>query len=87
MSEFHEAVSTLLEAFAKGLSIIKAQKKRRSKDHASSKTTSEAHLSKSLKKNRVDVRNAYHRDLAQLGPGFAAGDGKASQSETFPSSL
>ena len=78
MSEFHEAVSTLLEAFAKGLSIIKAQKMRRSKDQASSKTTPEAHLSKSLKKNRADVKNAFRRDLAHFGPGFAAGDGKAS---------
>ena len=78
MSEFHEAVSTLLEAFAKGLSIVKAQKKRRSKDQASAKAAPEAHLSKSLKKNRADVKNAFRRDLTQFGPEFAAGDGKTS---------
>jgi hypothetical protein len=78
MSEFHDAVSTLLEAFARGLSIIKAQKKRRSKEQTSTKTAPEVQLSKSLKRNRKDVKTAYSRDLVRFGPGFAAGDGKTS---------
>jgi hypothetical protein len=78
MSEFHDAVSTLLEAFARGLSIIKAQKKRRSKELTSTKSAPEVQLSKSLKRNRKDVKAAYSRDLAQVGPGFAVGDGRTS---------
>ncbi|TVY85547.1 hypothetical protein LSUE1_G000076 [Lachnellula suecica] len=79
MSEFHDAVSTLLEAFARGLSIIKAQKKRGS-NQQTTKTAPEAHLGKSLKKNRRDVKDAYSRDLAQFGAGFAAGDAEARSS-------
>jgi len=87
MSEFHDAVSTLLEAFARGLSIIKAQKKQRSKEQASTKTAPEAQLSKSLKRNRKDVKVAYNRDLAQFGHGFAAGDGETSLDSYIPSRL
>ncbi|TVY34644.1 hypothetical protein LSUB1_G006150 [Lachnellula subtilissima] len=78
MSEFHDAVSSLLEALEKGLSIIKAQKKRRPKDQASSKTTPEAQLNRSLKKNHTEVKKTYSRDLARFGAGFAAGDGSRS---------
>ncbi|TVY22594.1 hypothetical protein LHYA1_G008768 [Lachnellula hyalina] len=80
MSEFHDAVSSLLEALEKGLSIIKAQKKRRPKDQASSKKTPEAHLSRSLKKNHAEVKKIYSRDLARFGAGFAAGDAEAHSS-------
>jgi hypothetical protein len=79
MGEFHDAVSTLLEAFAHGISIIKIQRCRRKKEHIPiepSKKNAESHLSKSLKKNRTEVKTAYGKDLARFGPGFAAGDGK-----------
>jgi hypothetical protein len=78
MGEFHDAVSTLLQAFAHGISIIKTQRGRRKKEKVpidSSRKIAESHLSKSLKKNRKDVKNAYERDVALLGPGFAVGDG------------
>ncbi|RDL40377.1 uncharacterized protein BP5553_00356 [Venustampulla echinocandica] len=74
MGEFHEAVSTLLDAFARGISIIKAQSSRREKDRSSTRKAAETRLSKSLKKNRTDVKNTYSRDLNRFGPGFAAGD-------------
>ncbi|TVY39492.1 hypothetical protein LOCC1_G005772 [Lachnellula occidentalis] len=77
MSEFHDAVSSLLEALEKGLSTIKAQKKRRAKIQASSKKTPEAHLSRSLKKSHTEVKKTYSRDLARFGAGFAAGDGRS----------
>jgi len=80
MGEFHDAVSTLLEAFAHGISIIKIQRCRRKKEHIPiepSKKNAESHLSKSLKKNRTEVKTAYGKDLARFGPGFAAGDVEA----------
>ncbi|TVY85824.1 hypothetical protein LAWI1_G008446 [Lachnellula willkommii] len=80
MDEFHDAVSSLLEALEKGLSIIKAQKKKHPKDQASSKKTPEAHLSRSLKKNHAEVKKMYSRDLARFGAGFAAGDAEARSS-------
>lgn len=79
MGEFHDAVSTLLEAFGRGIDIIKCQRGTREKEQLPiepAKKSAETHLSKSLKKNRVDVKNAYGRDLARHGPGFAVGDGK-----------
>ena len=79
MGEFHDAVSTLLEAFAHGISIIKIQRCRRKKEHMPidpRKKSAESHLSKSLKKNRTEVKTAYGKDLVRFGPGFAAGDGK-----------
>ena len=78
MGEFHNAVSVLLEAFARGIAIIKTQRGRRKKEHHqvdSPHKIAETHLSKSLKRNRTDVKNAYGRDLARFGPSFAAGDG------------
>lgn len=78
MGEFHDAVSVLLEAFARGVAIIKTQRGRRKKEQRPvdpSQKIAETHLSKSLKNNRTDVKNAYGRDLARLGPEFAAGDG------------
>jgi len=83
MGEFHDAVSTLLEAFAHGIAIIKRQRGRRKKDRLPiepTKKNAEAHLSKSLKKNRTDVRKAYGRDLARYGPDFATGDAEAQSS-------
>jgi hypothetical protein len=68
MGEFHDAVSTLLEAFAHGITIIKRQRGRRKKEQLPiepTKKNAETHLSKSLKKNRTDVKKAYGRDLAR----------------------
>jgi hypothetical protein len=86
MGEFHDAVSTLLEAFGHGIAIIKSQRGRRKKEQLpleSSKKIAETHLSKSLKKNRTDVKKAYGRDLARFGPGFAVGDCKAFPASSF----
>jgi ribosomal protein L13E len=80
MGEFHDAVSTLLEAFSCGIAIIKSQRGRRKREQLpldSTKKIAETHLSKSLKKNRTDVKNAYGRDVSRYGQGFAVGDGKA----------
>ena len=79
MGEFHDAVATLLEAFGRGIDIIKSQRTRRKREQLPFEPTkhrAETHLSKSLKKNRVDVKNAYGRDLARHGRGFANGDGE-----------
>lgn len=81
MGEFHDAVSTLLQAFGRGIDIIKSQRSRRKGEQLrveASQKNAETHLSKSLRKNRNDVKNAYGRDLARHGPGFAVGDGKTS---------
>lgn len=81
MGEFHGAVSSLLDAFARGIGIIKAQRKRRKSGHIpidQSSKTAETQLSKSLKKSRTEIKNAYGKDLNRLGPGFAEGDGKHS---------
>jgi hypothetical protein len=83
MGEFHDAVSTLLEAFSRGIDIIQSQRGRRKREQLplqSSKKVAETHLSKSLKKNRTDVKKAYGRDLARFGPGFAVGDAEAHSS-------
>lgn len=74
MGEFSEAVTTLLKAFSRGLSVLKHKK-----DHIPSDPTqkvTDRHLSKSLKKSRSDVKTSYSRDLKKFGPGFAHGDGK-----------
>jgi hypothetical protein len=79
MGEFHDAVSTLLEAFGRGIDIIKSQRGRRKREQLPiepAKKNAESHLSKSLKENRLDVEKAYGRDLARHGHGFAVGDGK-----------
>ena len=80
MGEFHAAVSTLLDAFSQGIATIKTQKSRRTR-HRSSGVASEARLSKSLKKNRNEVKNAYDRDLDRFGADFAIGDGTPTHSE------
>jgi hypothetical protein len=79
MGEFHEAVFALLQAFGRGVDIIKSQRGRREREQLPiepTKKNAESHLSKSLKKNRIDVKEAYGRDLARHGPGFALGDGE-----------
>ncbi|KAE8448189.1 hypothetical protein EG329_009793 [Mollisiaceae sp. DMI_Dod_QoI] len=81
MGEFHDAVTKLLGAFSCGISMIKAQ--RRKKEKSPLDTTSkkaETHLSKSLKKNRLEVENAYGEDLIRCGPSFADGDAEAHSS-------
>lgn len=79
MGELHGAVSSLLDAFARGIGIIKAQRIRRKSGRIAIDKPSkvaETHLNKSLKKSRTEVRNAYGKDLSRFGPGFAEGDGK-----------
>ena len=79
MGEFQNCVSILLDAFASGITIIKAQRRRRKQERIaidSTSKTAETHLSKSLRKNKSDVRTAYRRDLSRHGRGFAVGDGK-----------
>jgi len=79
MSQFNDAVSTLLRAFSDGISIIKTQRGRRKKEKLpidSSRRAAEIHLNKSLKKNRAEVKSAYERDVARFGPGFQVGDGE-----------
>ncbi|KAH7360691.1 hypothetical protein BKA65DRAFT_547404 [Rhexocercosporidium sp. MPI-PUGE-AT-0058] len=83
MGELHGAVSSLLDAFARGIGIIKAQRKRRKSGHVpidQSSKAAETQLSKSLTKSRTDVRNAYGKDLSRFGPGFAEGDAEARSS-------
>ena len=78
MGEFHDAVSTLLQAFSNGISVIRTQRGRRKKDRIPidpPRKEAESSLSKSLKRNRTDVKKEYERDVALLGPGFAVGDG------------
>ncbi|CAG8973584.1 hypothetical protein HYALB_00009653 [Hymenoscyphus albidus] len=74
MPEFHDAVVTLLDAFAHGISTIKTQKTRRPKNSSSSSPSPERLLSKSLKKNRNKVRTAYEQDFERFGSKFAVGD-------------
>ncbi len=81
MGEFHDAVSTLLKTFSRGIAIIKSQRGRRKQENLSLDSTrkkAETHLSKSLKKNKVTVKDVYRRELSQVGPGFAEGDGRLS---------
>ncbi|KAG4435839.1 hypothetical protein IFR05_008665 [Cadophora sp. M221] len=83
MGELHGAVSSLLDAFARGIGIIKAQRKRRKSGRIpidQSSKAAETNLSKSLKKSRTEVRNAYGKDLSRFGPGFAEGDAEARSS-------
>lgn len=76
MGEFHDAVTKLLGAFSCGISMIKAQRRKKEQCHDPSSKKAETHLSKSLKKNRLEVENAYGEDLVRYGPSFADGDGK-----------
>ena len=79
MGEFNAAVSTLLEAFSSGIAIIRSLRRRRKESKAeidSVVKAEESRLSKSLKKNRVDVRSVYKTKLDRLGRRFANGDGK-----------
>ncbi|KAL2074403.1 hypothetical protein VTL71DRAFT_8181 [Oculimacula yallundae] len=83
MGELHGAVSSLLDAFARGIGIITAQRKRRKSGRIPIDQTSKAaetHLSKSLKHSRTEVRDAYGKDLSRFGPGFAHGDAEARSS-------
>jgi hypothetical protein len=80
MGDLHDAVAALLDAFARGISVIRAQRARRKEQQQPVETvqkTAETHLRKSLKKNRAEVREAYGRDLARYGSRFASGDGKS----------
>ena len=79
MGELHDVVSALLDAFALGISVIRAQRSRRREEQLPvdpAQQTAETHVRKSLRKSRTDVDEAYRRDLARFGPGFASGDGE-----------
>jgi hypothetical protein len=79
MGEFNAAVSTLLEAFNSGIAIIKSLRRRRREGNSPidpAVKAEESRLSKSLKKNRMDVRSVYERKLERLGHRFSDGDGK-----------
>jgi hypothetical protein len=79
MGEFNAAVSTLLEAFSSGIAIIRSLRRRRKESKSeidSAVKAEESRLSKSLKKNRVDLRSVYKTKLERLGRRFADGDGK-----------
>ena len=81
MGELQNAVSALLDAFARGIAVIKTQRAQRKKEKRpidSTHKTAETRLSKSLKKSKSEVQDAYGKDLARFGPGFAAGDGNSS---------
>lgn len=73
MGEFHDAVTTLLEAFSRGLAVIKRKRAISSSTDKSKDLT----LKKSLKRSRSDVQTAYGREMGRVGPGFANGDGKS----------
>lgn len=79
MGEFHDAVSTLLEAFTRGIAVLKRKKDRGgSNSRLTHKSTgcADEELSKALRNSRTDVRTAYTKNLAKFGSGFAAGDGE-----------
>ena len=78
MGEFHQAVLELLHAFSSGISIIKTQRGRRTKEKVPidpTRKAAETNLSKSLKRSRKEVKSAYERDASAIGPGFRVGDG------------
>jgi hypothetical protein len=80
MGELHDAVSALLDAFAHAISVIRAQRSRRREEQLPVdpvQQTAETRVRKSLRKSRTDVDEAYRRDLARYGPGFATGDGES----------
>ncbi|TAQ83619.1 hypothetical protein B7494_g8055 [Chlorociboria aeruginascens] len=79
MGEFHDTVSVLLDAFARGIDIIKArraQRKRPSRENEGGHPD----VSKALKEHRTQVKKAYSRDQARFGPRFATGDTEARSS-------
>ncbi|KAG0646696.1 hypothetical protein D0Z07_6212 [Hyphodiscus hymeniophilus] len=83
MGELQNAVSALLDAFARGIAVIKTQRNRRKAEKLSidsTHKTAETRVSKSLKRNKADVQSAYTKDLARFGSGFAAGDAEAHSS-------
>jgi len=80
MGDFKDAVTTLLDAFSSGIAVIKSLRRRRAEHKIPvdpSVKAEETRLSKSLRKNRADVRSAYSQDFEKLGSWFAAGDVKA----------
>lgn len=82
MGEFHDAVSTLLEAFGRGVLLIKTQRGKRKRASIQVDPTTknaESTLSKTLKRSKVEVKNAYGQHLARH-PGFNQGDSEAHSS-------
>ncbi|KAF4635343.1 hypothetical protein G7Y89_g2762 [Cudoniella acicularis] len=91
MGEFHDAVSTLLDAFARGISIIKTQSQH-GKDRSRTRITADSQLSRSLKNNRAEVKNAYTESrsslstiLSRLSTGFLSVIDRFSRGKSTPS--
>jgi len=83
MGQFNEAVVALIEAFNRGIGIIKTHRRRRkaAKAHIGSGIEAEEErLSRSLKKGKTDIASAYARELAELGSQFTEGDESSSSS-------
>lgn len=79
MSQFNEAVIALIEAYNRGISVIKTHRRRRKDDKArvgAEIEAAEVRLSKTLKKGKADVVSAYSHELADFGSKFTAGDGE-----------
>ena len=77
MGEFHEAVTTLIDAFTSAISVIKVQRGKRKSARVPidpERKEAESALSQSLKKSRRDVKHAYEKDVELLGDGFRNGD-------------
>jgi hypothetical protein len=77
MGEFHDAVTTLLDAFTSAIGVIKVQRGKRKTARIaidSERKEAESYLSRSLKRSRRDVKHAYERDAKALGDGFRNGD-------------
>lgn len=77
MGEFHDAVTTLLDAFTSAIGVIKVQRGKRKTARVAiddERKEAESYLSRSLKRSRRDVKHAYERDAKALGDGFRNGD-------------
>lgn len=84
MGELNAAVSTLLEAFSTGIAIIRSLRRRRKESNSqidASLKAEESRLSKSLKRNRVDVQSVYESKLEKFGHRFSDGDGKVPEKD------
>ncbi|KAL3424769.1 hypothetical protein PVAG01_04050 [Phlyctema vagabunda] len=83
MGELQNRVSSLLEAFSQGKEILKVQRWRRKENRRAidvKQKGAETKLSKSLGKDRLQVKDAYGKDLSRYGHDFAAGDAEAQSS-------
>ncbi|QSZ34785.1 hypothetical protein DSL72_007643 [Monilinia vaccinii-corymbosi] len=83
MGELDELVSTLLSAFTSGIKLLRARRRKRREESNESLDTDhydETTLSRSFKRSRSDIREAYRRYSVKAGPRFSKGDAKARSS-------